>query len=73
MCTASETSGGIDYESLDHAWGYAIGITYDGTVVPTGNGTYYERIRKDDRITDGYTIVKRNEGAYHDVSDWKLW
>ena len=73
VCIASETSHYANDENEDYAWGYAIGVTYDGAVVSTGNGTYYETVWHGSTIADGYSVVEHSGGFYHDVSDWKLW
>lgn len=52
-------------------WVYAVGLKTDGTVIATGNGTYYTTEK--DAYGDGYHGVSHSDGSYNNVSAWKLW
>jgi len=52
-------------------WVYAVGLKADGTVVSTGNGTYYTT--EENTYGNGYHGVSHSGGTYNDVSSWKLW
>lgn len=64
-------------------WIYAIGIKLDGTVVSTGNGKYYiKEIKKKETVYSGDMVITipletdyiaKQDGTYHNVSDWNLW
>lgn len=52
-------------------WVYAVGLKTDGTVIATGDGTYYTTEK--DAYGDGYHGVSHSDGSYNNVSAWKLW
>ena len=56
---------------IDIHWNYAVGLKTDGTVVSTGDGTYYTTEKK--TYGDGYYKKYHSGGIYNDVSTWALW
>lgn len=56
---------------FDIHWNYAVGLKTDGTVVSTGDGTYYTAEKN--TYGDGYHGKSHSGGIYNDVSTWALW
>jgi hypothetical protein len=62
-----DTSADSDF---DIHWNYAVGLKTDGTVVSTGDGTYYTTEKN---VLGDYHGVVHTGGNYNEVSSWKLW
>ena len=62
---------GSAYSGFNINWVYAVGLKSDGTVVATGDGTYYTT--EENSYGNGYHDVSHSGGSYNNVSSWKLW
>lgn len=69
---AKEVAGWTDVADVISCTTHAVALRYDGTAVSTGNTTYLER-KYTTPSSDTYSYVKKNNGIYADVSEWKLW